>query len=88
MPPARRGEHAVGERRLDGAPWFRHMLEVGEPAMPDQRLHVADQMITPVGYEVSRLPHAEQYTTNSPTPPLLLHQWGQPLPSPLRRCIT
>ena len=34
----------------------------------------ADQMITPVGYEVSRRPHAEQYTTNSPTPPLLLHQ--------------
>ena len=37
----------------------------------------------PVGYEVSRLPHAEQYTTNSPTPPLLLHQWGQTLPTPL-----
>ena len=43
----------------------------------------ADQVIAPVGYEVSRLPHAEQYTTNSPTPPLLLHQWGQTLPTPL-----
>ncbi len=43
--------------------------------MPDQRLHVADQMIATVGYEVSRRTHAEQYTTNSPTPPLLRHQW-------------
>ena len=41
----------------------------------------ADQMIAPVRFEVSRLSHAEQYTLKPPTPPLLLHQWGQTLSS-------